>query len=168
MVDETNPYEVADERGQQATTESKLSVARVSTVPSTTTSGLYHVEVRSLQYPDGEVALLLPTVHGDIYFPREGDDVLVRERDDNTLVVLKAVNTDVTVPSIKVGERVITHPASDARVYFEADGTLHVDGDVDVVINDGTQRPVVDVDTTTDGDGHVTGITLDRADNVFM
>lgn len=129
---------------------------------------------------------------GDVRVPTEGTSVIVGYRpEDQPVVVGVLYDTTDDVPSVEVGERVIGHAASGTEIRFKPNGdievspesdtivhgnsdtsiTLNENGDVeldpenDLVVNGGSTAPVTDVNTTSDGDGHVTSITLVRASN---
>lgn len=173
----SNPYANASRQEQSVRDDRKLQIGYVNTVPQQGSNGLYHAEI------DGNLVTLQPTAHGDLYIPPQGSQVLYYETREDEYVTLQSAYTDTnSPPSIYPGERVLSHPLSDSRVYFQRDGTCTVRGDGgntvtlkpngDVVINGGQTRAMTDVSasTTTDGDGHVTDVSLNitRSDSVYL
>lgn len=139
----------------------------------------HEVWVRPDSY-DGDLPTeIIVTAKGDTSIPMEGQRVLVGHRTDARPIVLgQRYEEGDDVPPFKEGERRVGHPASDSYVRLLADGSMVVNGhngnkielkaDGTVVINEGTTQPVTDVSTTTDADGHVTSISLTRADGVSL
>lgn len=139
----------------------------------------HHVEVQPYSMQQSDVASVLTAQLGDTVIPEEGDHVLVAHRLDGRPVVLGAeYGSNDTVPDFQPGERRIGHPASDSHVRFKTDGSVEVVGangneitlnaDGTITINDGTTAPVTDVSTQTDADGHVTDVTVTRADGILL
>jgi hypothetical protein len=145
------PQETASKLASRALDTSRFQLGYVTATPYPQSSGAFHVEVKTEKYPEPAIAQLHPEVHGDFYLPPEGAPVLLRELADGEFVVVKSFyNAEYLPDSIEPGERVITHPASSARVYFDSDGRVHVDGDATVVVNDGSTGVVTDVDFQND------------------
>ena len=167
MTGNTNSFDDSSVKQSEAIDTARFSRGFVSVSPLST-DGVPTVEVTSIRYPTGVEATVNVNSVGDQILPPEDTSVLLYEADDKDVRIVAILNELSDVQSITVGERVLTHPASDARVYFDETGTLHVDGDTDVIVNGGSTRPVTDVTTTTDGDGHVTSISLERADNFYV
>lgn len=116
---------------------------------------------------------------GDVSVPTEGTPVYLAMQPDGRAIVLgERYNRDDTIPDYEAGQRRVGHPLTDSHIELQADGTVHIENDAgttvelqpdgDVVIDGGTERPVTDVSTSTDADGHVTGITLTRSSNVYI
>jgi hypothetical protein len=116
---------------------------------------------------------------GDVLVPEEGDTVYVGYRANGEVVILGArYDPEDSVPDYQPGERVVGHPASDTRIRFHSDGSLTVEGengntvelaaDGSVIVNDGDTAPVTGVSTSTDGDGHVTSVSVSRASDVLV
>lgn len=158
----------------------RIEPAIVTSVKSAgNTDTAYRLEVSpsmSFQEPRGGVTVA-PLTYGSGYLPEPGDEVLIAYYPNGAGWVLKTLYTDSTadagdVPTLERGEREESHPLSDARVRWDEDGTLHVDGDSDVVVNGGDTQPITDValNTTTDGDGHVTDVSLEvtRAESTYV
>jgi hypothetical protein len=127
---------------------------------------------------DVRAEILVPS-HGTVTMPEEGDRVLViHRRDDQPMILGERYEEFEDVPAYEPGERIVGHPASDSHVHFREDGSILVSGhngntielqtDGTIVLNDGTNNPVTDVSTTTDGDGHVTSISLTKSSNVYV
>lgn len=155
--------------------------ATVTTVPSHTAGdGTSHA---IMVVPDGHDSPRSAEVpvdqHGDVSLPQEGDPVYVGyKRNGRTIVLGTRYGEDDSIPAFEEGERVIGHPLSDSHVRFAADGTLHVEGDDGntielrpdgtIVVNDGSNNPVTDIETSTDSDGHVTSISVTKSDDVYV
>ncbi|QGA82760.1 hypothetical protein [Halomicrobium sp. LC1Hm] len=166
----TNPHRKTDRSQNRVADLVSTSVGRVTSTPSVDDdTPIHHVEVRNERYPEGKSAVVIPQAHGEGYLPPEGSTVLLTRIDRTTPVVVGPYyHAGSETPALEPGERVVSHPTSDARVKFHNDGAISIDGDEPVYINGGMRRPVVDVQTTTDADGHVIDITLERADNVYL
>lgn len=113
---------------------------------------------------------------GSVSVPEVGDTVLIGHRVTDAPVL---VGTPETVTqSVAAGERVLGHSGSQAVVSFQADGTVSIQGDDgttvtvepdgDVRVDGGSTQPVVDISTTTDADGHVTSVSVTRANGVYL
>lgn len=120
---------------------------------------------------------------GDVTIPEVGNRVIIGYRVSSSPIVLGTRYRDSeTIPDFEPGERIIGHPASDNYIRLQNNGTIHVESgggatvelqtDGDVVVNDGSTKPVTDVtvNTTTDADGHVTDVSLNitRTSDVFI
>jgi len=129
----------------------------------------HHVEVQLDMFEGAVIAEVLVDQRGDVAIPAEGDRVLVGFRVNGRPVVLGTrYGEGDDIPQYEAGERVIGHPETDSYVRLANDGTIYVESDGEVVVNDGEARPIVDVETSSDGDGHVTSIDVTRADGVFV
>lgn len=118
-------------------------------------------------------------VRGDITVPKKNTVVVIGYIRGKKPVILDSLYTrqDEKPDPYEGTDRVVGSPYSDAEVRFKEDGSIFVHGEDafvelqsngDVVINQGTTRPVTDVSTTTDADGHVTSISLTRSDTVYI
>lgn len=146
-----------------------------SSVASDVTASLPSVTVLPSLSGEEIEAVVAPNVFGSGHVLGEGHAVLVAHNGSSG-VVLKSLYTEdknvTEAPNLSDGERHESHPASEASVEWQEDGTLAIDGDVDVVVNGGSTAPVTDVtvSTSTDSDGHVTSVSLNitRANNIFV
>lgn len=179
MSDTTAPHSAADVTTREHAEYTYFDGA-VVTSALTSESGPPYVTVQETRVPADQPIPVAPTVHGDYYVPPEGTPVLVGYLGENDPIVVGTGIPDVQTPSVEAGERVLSHPLSEATVTFNADGSLDVYGDGEVrvtnkggasvvaksngnvVINDGTQGAITDVSTstTTDADGHVTSVSI--------
>lgn len=173
-----NPHAAA---GTGNTEQMDIFVGEVVSTPAKSgPDGRNHTVTVSPEHTDGEVAAIVgESVSGDVSLPIEGTRVLCVVGYGGTVHLLgRLYDADESVPSLPVGERRVSHPLSDANVTFRGDGSVVMetdDGtsveltdDGDVVIDGGGTRPVMDIGTTTDGDGHVTSIDITRADGVYL
>jgi hypothetical protein len=154
--------------------------AEVISADASGPSGTEHAIVVSPEHTaQNKPALVMENAGGDVTLPTEGEDVLIGQTDSGTFYVLgRTYQPDDTVPTLAPGERRIGHPLSDSAVTLHKDGTVTIEGDSgttvsikpngDVVINGGSTAPITDVQTSTDGDGHVTSIDITRAEGVFV
>jgi hypothetical protein len=139
----------------------------------------HHVEVKAYAQAESETASVAIGSLGSTAIPEEGDTVIVgHRRDGRPIVVAATYNDEDTVPEYEPGERRVGHPASNSYVRLKTDGSVVVNGengneivleaDGTITLNGGSTAPVTDVSTTTDADGHVTGVSVTRADDVFV
>lgn len=145
--------------------------ARVVTAPSHDAGDdvRHHVEVKPDTFDEPILADVRVGLTGDACIPTEGSRVTIAYRPSGRPHVVGTRYADGDdIPAYEAGERIIGHPLSNAHVRLASDGTVHVEGDGDVVVNGGGTRPVTDVATTTDADGHVTDVSVTRADGVFV
>lgn len=189
-----NPHKAVSDLATRRMEVDGLRVVPVASAPKQSDGALATgVQVTTDRRREENTAVaVLSGAHGSAYVPPEGARVAYAPRSGtrNGGVIAGAVYDDsTTLPTLKPGERVVSHPLSDARIFFNADGTLDVernstrvqldsdgtvriDGDSDVVINGGSTKPVTNVSATTqkDSDGHVTSVSLDisRTSNVFV
>ena len=116
---------------------------------------------------------------GDVTIPEEGSRVIIAFRPNERPIVLgQRYKQDETIPDFEPGERVIGHPLSESHIRLAKDGSITVKGDGgntielasdgSVTINGGSKNPVTNVTTSTDGDGHVTSITLEKSSDVYV
>lgn len=99
----------------------------------------------------------------------------VHLENDGTLTVHADSGSQVTIDP---EGRVLVDGTNGNSVDLKTDGSVAVTGTAgntvelptsgDVVLNGGTTKPVTDVTTTTDSDGHVTSISLVRSDTVLV
>lgn len=123
-----------------------------------------YVELEPHQSPRTTARVPQPT-RGDRRLPAEGDEVYFTRRGDDVAVILGIVATDHDGYAT---ERRIDHRHSDAHITIDADGritavaadgtSITVDGGT-LQVNDGATPVVTDIETSTDGDGHVTSVT---------
>lgn len=103
---------------------------------------------------------------GDVTLPSVGDMVMIARFRNNKAVVLSTYYTQQPdIPTAEEGERVVGHPESDSEVRLKPNGDVVINPERNVVIDGGGTKVVTDVETTTDADGHVTSITVVRADS---
>lgn len=145
MTNRTNPHENAQQQSRDALRRGYLSFGRVTSAPDTTSDGQHHVTVQETSAPSDEPLPVLPGVHGDYYIPPVGAPVGVIPRGPNRYNVIAAGIPQVQTPTIQAGERVISHPLSNANVKFNADGSVDIWGDSTIRINGGTQGVITDV-----------------------
>lgn len=164
---ETNPHSNATRSSEEATNYAFLGQGTVSTARDGQSGGQHHVTVQESRVPADAELPVIPTVHGDFYIPPEGAPVTISPLGNNDYAVVGAPVPAVSTPSIDPGERILSHPLSEANIRFNKDGTLDIHGDVQVTINGGTQGAITDVsvNTTTDSDGHVTDVSLNITRN---
>jgi len=107
---------------------------------------------------------------GDVQIPTEGSRVMIAYRvTERPFVVAQRYQESDVVPDYEPGERVIGHPLSDAHVRLAADGTIHVVGDGDVVINDGNTQAITDVTAGgTNAEGGITSLDVTRSSSVYL
>lgn len=191
MGKETNPQKSATVQARNESKYSFLTRGTVSYVPENQSRGSPSIVMQEGAVPSDTHQPVLQPVHGDYYLPPGGLPVISGALGRNVYGVLAAETPDVEVPAIDPGERILSHPLSNARVKFNKDGTLSIRGDPEVTIgngddsatislnedgsisiNGGTEGAITDVtaDTTTDADGHVTDVTLDitREDTILI
>lgn len=177
-----NPFSDAKRRTEDAEDSFALDLAKVVTAPDDVN---HQVVVRIVtEVSGGDIrlggtplpAFVTAASRGDISVPEEGDYVIIGYLRGRRAVVLGAAYTQFNQsPSYNVGERRIGNETgnvtvkNDGTVVVDADGTtVEVKPNGDVVIDGGSTAPVTDLSTTTDADGHVTSISLTRADGVFV
>lgn len=124
-------------------------------------------------------AIVTETVRGDVGLPQEPNSVLCMMGQNLTLYVVGIIyESEESVPTIQTGERRIGHADSDSHVTFREDGTIHVENhdgvsidlqpNGDIVLDSGNTRPITDITTSSDADGHVTSVDVSRADNIYV
>lgn len=165
MPDNINPQQASKETTRRGLKYAFLQSGRVTRAPDTTADGQHHVKVQESAAPVDQPIPVIPQVHGDYYIPPEGAPVITAARGENQYNVIGAAIPQVETPTISAGERIVSHPLSDAHVMFNADGSLDVVGDAEVRINGGTQGIITDINTTT-ADGYVTSVTPVRDSNI--
>jgi len=154
--------------------------ATVVETPDPTDDQPHAVRVVPDTFSEAVAADVLVDALGDGYLPKPDTRVIIAYRPSEQPVV---INTRYTAsddnPTVKAGERVISHHASDATVRFAPDGTLHVEGDGDVeistgdtgnvVIDGGGVRAVTDVTASgTNDNGGITGLDITRSSSVYL
>lgn len=177
-----NPFATRDPDGAvEAQTPVGLEPATVRKVyePDGTADSAHVVEVEPDFHDEHTAAEVVVPADGSVSMPEEQDRVLLSYQENGRPQVLgtRYPLNDV-VPQANEGERIVGHSGSDASVTFRNDGsvtltndagdTMELQADGTVVVNDGTEQPIVDVQTTTDGDGHVTSVSLTRSSDVLV
>jgi hypothetical protein len=168
MTRQTSPHASADESAKTAVANDAIGMGIVTSAPTQTDNGETVVSVQSATVPTDGTAVVLPNVHGDSYVPPKGTPVLLAQLASSETIVLKAPTPNVDSPTLDEGERIISHPTSESVVKFNADGTLDIHGDGVVRINGGSKGAITDITTSTDGDGHVTDVSVTRNDDVLL
>lgn len=168
MTQRTNPHTNAEGEAREAVRYSYLTSGRVSSAPQTQGSGLHHVNVQESGAPSDRALPVLPTVHGDYYVPPTGAPVMVAAGERDQYYVLSAAVPNVDTTDYKPGERILSHPLSEANVRFNDDGSIDIHGDTTVRINNGSQGAITDIETSSDSDGHITDISLVRNNNILL
>jgi hypothetical protein len=168
MEQQTYPHEDARSTAESVREYTFLDIGVVNSTPTQDTDGAHHVTVQETRVPADKAIPVIPPVHGDFYVPPEGTPVLVAYTAENDGVVIGSPVPETTTATVEGGERIVSHPLSDAVVRFNTDGTLDVYGDSTVRINGGDTGVIHDVETTKDGDGHVTSITLNRRSDILI
>jgi len=166
----TNPHTNAERAADSKAQYSFLSTGRVTTAPDGQSNGAHHVVVQESGAPADEPIPVLPTVPGDYFVPPEGAPVVVSPIAKNKYAVIAtSIPSTVETPEIDPGERIVSHPMSEAKVHFKNDGTLEVHGDQQVVINGGTNGAITDVTgNDTSGDGNINEINITRNNDVLL
>lgn len=178
----TNPFEHSEKRAAQVSESVGLDLARVvGTSPENHAIAAQPITSTGTEQTKstGEnVAVTVPE-HGDVAMPSVGDLVVLASFRADTKIVLGTFYDDAgDIPSVVEGERVISHDDSDTTIRLKPNGDVEIDaennvivdgGDVEinpdgaVKIDGGGTNVVTDVETTKDADGHVTDITIVRA-----
>jgi len=179
---DVNPHARQSTTEEQAVSRSHFSQQVVTDVPERVVDAsdqpIHSLAVTNYDNANTDNIPILTNVHGDIHPPLPDTQVVIaRRRGGRPLVLGTAYTTEDSLDPYVAGERVLTHQLSDAKVHFEPDGTLTVqngDGTTvtidgsEVSVDGGTQGVVTDVNTTTDSDGHVTSISLERSDTLLV
>jgi len=167
MRDNINPQQSAKDTSKRAVQYAFLNSGRVTSAPDTTADGQHHVKVQESAAPVDQPIPVIPQVHGDYYIPPEGAPVITAPRGQNEYDVIGAAIPQVQTPTISAGERILSHPLSNAHVMFNADGSLDVVGDAEIRINGGTQGIITDVQiATTNSNGGATSLNVVRDSNI--
>lgn len=183
----TNPQQSSQEFSKDSTRYAFLSTGRVTTAPTGQSDGAHHVFVQESAAPSDRPLPVLPSVPGDYMVPPEGSPVVVSPVSENQYAVIGAgVPAATSKPSLDPGERIVSHPVSEANIHFNTDGSLtvhddngseiglaatgdiEIDSNNNVVINGGTNGAITDVNTTKDIDGHVTDVSVVRNDSILL
>lgn len=138
----------------------------------------HHVEVNPDTIDSAITAEVKADQIGDVAIPTEGDRVIIGYRITGRPIILGSrYSISDTVPNYEPGERVIGHPLSDAHIRLTSDGTVRMTddhgntietkSDGSVVINDGSNKVVTDIETTT-SDGYVTSVSTITSDDIFV
>jgi phage gp45-like len=135
MNRDTSPREHATDTAQIQQAYSFLDVGVVTSAPIQTEDGQHHVTVAETRVPSDQPIPVVPPVHGDYYVPPEGVPVLVAYTDENEAVAVGAPIPEADKPSLKAGERVISHPLSTAAVVFDEDGGITITDDDETQIH---------------------------------
>lgn len=178
MSTERNPHRESRRQASEQTEFVKLKGGVVTNAPVDVQDG-HGVEVR----PDGmerSVACVVAVgADGDVYVPPSGSDVVIGFRRRNApVIVASEYTTDEQLPSTSPGERRLSHPLSDAEVYFDDSGVLHVVGDsgTEVTIQNGeihldgsSQGVITDVQAGgTNSEGGITSLDITRSSTVKL
>lgn len=129
-----------------------------------------------------EIPMVVPIwAVGDIHIPTLDSPVEVyymRTAAEYPIILGYQYTRLSDIPSYEAGERHISHDSTDTDIYFQNDGSLTIEtaggGTIDVdetgtiSLNGGENGVIHDISTTTDGDGHVTDITLERRDDILV
>lgn len=177
-----DPFEDARQRSDRAEDSYAFDLAKIVAAPD----GANHQVVVKVvtEVSEGNVelggtpmpAFVTAATNGDVAVPEEGDFVVIGYLRGRRPVVIGAAYTEFNrAPDYSTGQRTIGNESGSITV--EDDGTTVVDANGttvevkpngDVVIDGGSTQPVTDVETTTDADGHVTSISISRADGVYV
>lgn len=166
----TNPHQNARASAEEESRYAFLSTGRVNTAPPDQSGGAHHVVVQESAAPSDEPIPVLPTVPGDYFVPPEGAPVIVSPIGKNDFAVVgTAIPGTVETPNIQPGERIVSHPTSDAKVHFENDGTIRVNSSGTIIIGDGDQGAVTDVEIdSTNSNGGATSLNIVRRNDVLL
>lgn len=191
----SNPFRHAQSTAEAAADEYALDVAEVLSVPSDD-GHTVRVQVSTPTVDSenkgspSKVSALVPST-GDVALPSKGDLVALgyfKSADGSkTPIVLGALYSagDENVPAYDAADRVLGSIKHSSEIRIDSDGTIALthehgsevrlkeNGDVEVnsvdgnvIIDGGGVGAIYDVSTSTDADGHVTGITLHRSSTV--
>jgi hypothetical protein len=165
----TNPHQNSKVDAQKETAYTYLTTGRVTTALDTQKDGLHHVIVQESAAPNDEAIPVLTQAHGDYYVPPEQMPVVVAPRGKNDYSVVASAVPNVQTPDLDPGERIISHPLSEAKVKFNADGTLDIVGDATVRINGGDQGAITDVQAGgTNSNGGITSLDITRNPDILI
>lgn len=168
MTSNTNPHENARRQSSQ---QLQYSFMRTGTVTSsfTTEEGIYAVTVQESGIKTDSTIPVIPQVHGDFYMPPKSAPVSLLPVNKNRYAVVGAPIPVADTPTLEPGERIISHPVSDAIVKFNADGSIDIKGDTQIRINDGDQGIVTDVEIdSTNSYGGATSLNIIRDGNILI
>ena len=143
----------------------------VQTPDDMTSSGNGHgVKVIPDTMDDAITADVIVSQKGDAHIPEQNSRVIIAYRPSEQPVVLgQRYSVDDSIPDVQPGERVVSHPTSDATIRYTTDGAIKITGDSDVVINDGNKQAVTNVEASgTNEHGGITGITVTRSSSVYL
>jgi len=169
MTQETVPHESAQTTAEAVRAYSFADVGIVTSTPTQDADGAHHVTVQETRVPADEPLPVVPPVHGDFYVPPEGTPVLVIYTGENDGVVLGSPVPKTNTATVEGGERIVSHPQSDANVRFNPDGTLDIYGDTTVRINGGDTGIVTDVEIdSTNQYGGATSLNVVRDSNILI
>lgn len=178
MATERNPHTESRRQASEQTEFVKLKGGVVTNVPDDVQDG-HGVEVR----PDGMdrpvTCVVSVTADGDVYIPPSGSNVVIGFRRRNApVVVASEYVADTSIESTAPGERRVSHPLSDAEVYFDENGVLHVEADdgTELTITNGeihlggnTQGVITDVQAgSTNSEGGITSLDITRSSTVKL
>lgn len=166
----TNPHQSSSEFASDAMEYAFLSTGRVTTAPTEQSGGAHHVFVQESAAPTDQPLPVLPTVAGDYYVPPEEAPVVVSPIDQNTYAVVgTGIPSTAEHGAIDPGERIISHPLSDANIHFHTDGSLDVNSSNEVRINNGSQGAITDVSAaSTNSNGGITSLDITRSENILL
>jgi len=178
MSADRNPQKASRRHAVEASDVIRLKGGVVTNAPSDADDA-HAVQVR----PDGmdrTVGCLVgvPT-QGDVSVPTEGTDVVFAFRKRNPpIIVAVEYTTEASLTSTLPGERRLSHPLSDAEVYFDDSGVLHVSADdgTELTITNGeihlggsSDGVVTDVQAgSTNSEGGITSLNIIRSNTVKL
>jgi len=164
----TSPHDDATASARESNRYTYLDLGVVTSV-DVDGNGQPSVFVQETRVPADQAVPLAQSVHGDLYVPPEGTPVVVAYLDENEPVVVATALPNVDTPALSGGERIVSHPLSNARVAFNADGSLDVYGDTTVRINGGSTGIVTDVEIAdTNSNGGATSLSVVRDDSILV
>lgn len=169
MTTNTNPHEQSRRAARDGLEYAYLRRGRISSAAAGQTDGQPTVSVQEAGVPADADIGVVPTVHGDKYVPPEGSPVLVSPAGENRYAVISSLTPETTTPALDPGERILSHPLSKANVRFEKDGTVYVNGADKVIINNGSQGVITDVQAGgTNSSGGITSLDITREDSILV
>jgi len=157
----SNPY-TQDPAHTQKDVQMAVSKARVvASKGHPDKNGFHTVRIRVYGDDATYVAPVTTPMFGCVWVPKAGTDVAVMfdEADKPWIIgswyaIDRVEDGDVDLPDYDPG---------DIRIGNESDSHVTVKDDGRVIVNGGSTEPITDVtvNTTKDGDGHVTDVSLD-------
>ena len=175
----TVPHEQSERTAEHQQEYSFLDVGIVTSAPEQNTDGAHHITVGETRTPSDQPIPVIPGVHGDYYVPPEGMPVLVAYVGENDAVAIGSPLPPTDTETVTAGERILSHPLSQAAVQMLADGTLRLRGadgtdltvepDGTIVVDGGTQGAVTDVSiASTNSNGGATSLSVERNEDILL